>query len=106
MDEKQKEVILSICALASVISLIFIISALAYNQTSLSQIYKDTNTLLQNDQAMANYIQANSSTMESLNKNCKQTADTNETITLTCLKIKECSDKSEDFKQYKECLNK
>ena len=49
---------------------------------------KDTNTLLNNDVAMANYIQANSTTMQYLNENCKQTNDNNTTITLTCLKVK------------------
>jgi hypothetical protein len=55
--------------------------------TPINQIAKDTNTLLANDLAMANYIQANSTTVEYLNKNCKQTADTNTTITLTCFKV-------------------
>jgi len=50
---------------------------------------KDTNTLLNNDVAMANYIQANSTTMQYLNENCKQTNDNNTTITLTCLKVKQ-----------------
>jgi hypothetical protein len=60
-----------------------------YIQTEPNKLMaKDINTLLTNDIAMANYIQANSQTMEYLNKNCKQTNDTNETITLTCLKVK------------------
>ena len=49
-------------------------------------IAKDTNTLIANDSAFAQYIVQNSQTLEYLNKNCKVTSDTNEVTVLTCIK--------------------
>lgn len=48
----------------------------------------DLNVLKSNDLAFAQYITANSQTLEYLNKNCKVTSDTNEVTVLTCLKAK------------------
>ena len=49
----------------------------------------DTNALLANDLAMAQYIQYNSQTLEYINNNCKITSDTNEITVLTCIKVKQ-----------------
>ena len=49
----------------------------------------DTNALLANDLAMAQYIQYNSQTLEYINNNCKVTSDTNEITVLTCIKVKQ-----------------
>ena len=49
----------------------------------------DTNALLANDLAMAQYIQYNSQTLEYINNNCKVTSDTNEVTVLTCIKVKQ-----------------
>jgi len=49
----------------------------------------DTNALLANDLAMAQYIQYNSQTLEYINNNCKVTSDNNEITVLTCIKVKQ-----------------
>ena len=89
MDEKTKENLLVLATICSLLCLVAIIGYVLNTENKIIQTSKDTNQLLSNDVAMANYIQANSTTMQYLNENCKQTQDNNETITLTCLKVKQ-----------------
>ena len=89
MDEKTKENLLVLATICSLLCLVAIIGYVLNTENKIIQTSKDVNQLLSNDIAMANYIQANSNTIQYLNENCKQTQDNNETITLTCLKVKQ-----------------
>jgi hypothetical protein len=55
-------------------------------QEKVGVVLADTNSLKINDVAFADYVKANSQTLEYLNNNCKVVADNNFSTTLVCVK--------------------
>lgn len=77
-----------IAVLLTMLFSLITLGAVVYNQGNVTQLVSDTNTLKNNDLAMAEYIQANSNTITYLNENCKVTQDNNDITVLTCIKPK------------------